>query len=375
MSPVRFGMIGGGRRAFNYVHLTKILPERFALSSVLIRNPEKRDAVAQRFSVPVCGDLDELLASKPQFVVVSVPRPVAPDLTKELRSRDMPVLSETPPALDLEGLIALYKQTDSGRMVQVSEQFHLMPMHNARVAVVRSGVLGTATEAQVSCAHGYHGMSLLRKLLDVSFEPVTITARRFSTPIVNPNKEDALKEEQQEQEHQILAWLDYGNKLGVFDFTHSQYFTRLRSARTLVRGNLGEISGTTVRYLNNELKPIIAELIRHDSGDDPRLKDPWGNRVTSETTQFAWGWMEQRSHKGITLGDEWIYVNPFFPGLMSDDEVGIAHCLQGMAEYVDGGPSFYSLAEAAQDHYLSMMTDKAAETGTPVLAERQVWSC
>jgi len=372
MSPVRFGMIGGGSRASGYVHLTKILPERFALSSVLIRNPEKRGAVAQRFDVPVCGDLDSLLASKPQFVVVSVPRAVAPDLTKELRRRDVPVLSETPPAPDLEGLIALYRQTDSGRMVQVSEQFHLMPMHNARVAVVRSGMLGTATEAQVSCAHGYHGVSLLRRLLEVSFEPVTITARRFNAPIVNPNIEDALKEE---QEYQTLAWLDYGNKLGVFDFTRSQYFTRLRSARILVRGDLGEISGTTVRYLNNELKPMIAELIRHDSGDDPRLKDRWGNRVTSETTEFAWGWMEQRSHKGITLGDEWIYVNPFFPGHMSDDEVGIAHCLQLMAEYVDGGPSFYSLAEAAQDHYLGMMIDKAAETGVPVLAEPQVWSC
>lgn len=374
MSPVRFGMIGGGRRAYCYVHLTKMLPERFALSSVMIRNPEKRDAYAQQFDVPVCGDIDALLASKPQFVVVSVPREVAPEITSELRRRGVPVLTETPPAIDLEGLIALYKDTDSGRMVQVSEQFHLMPMHNARVAVVRSGILGTATEAQISCAHGYHGVSLLRKLLDVSFEPVTITARQFSARIVNPDKEDALEEEQQEQEHQILAWLDYGNKLGVFDFTGSQYFTRLRSARILVRGNLGEISGTTVRYLNNELKPEIAELIRHDSGDDPRLTDPWGNRVASETSQFNWGWIEPQSHKGVTLGDEWVYVNPFFPVSMSDDEVGIAHCLQRMAEYVDGGPSFYSLAEAAQDRYLGMMIDKAAETGEPIIAEPQVWS-
>jgi predicted dehydrogenase len=371
MSPVKFGIVGGGRRACNYVRLAKVLPERFELSSMLIRNPAKMDAAAQKFDVPVCGDLDGLLSSRPKFVVVSVPRSTAPELIKELRRRDMPVLSETPPALDLEGLVALYRETDSGRMVQVSEQFHLMPIHNARIAVVRSGMLGTPTEAQVSCAHAYHGISLLRKLLDVSFERVTITAHRFSAPIVDPQEECVFKEE---QENQTLAWLDYGSKLGVYDFTRSQYFTRLRSARILVRGNLGEISGTTIRYLNNELKPEIAELIRHDSGDDPRLTDSWGNRVTSETTQFAWGWMEQQSHKGIMLGKEWIYANPFFPVHMSDDEVGIAHCLQRMVEYVEGGPSFYSLAEAAQDHYLGMMIDKAVETGKPVVAEPQVWS-
>jgi hypothetical protein len=46
-----------------------------------------------------------------------------------------------------------------------------------------------------------------------------------------------------------------------------------------------------------------------------------------------------------------------------------------MAEYVEGGPSFYSLAEAVQDHYLGMMIEEAAETGMPILAEPHVWSC
>lgn len=373
MSPVRFGLIGRGR-GFSYAHLTKLLADHFTLSSALVRNAARREAMAQRLNVPVCANLDELLASEPQFVVVAVPREVAPELTMELRRRNVPVLTETPPAADLEGLIQLYKQTDSGTMVQVSEQFHLMPMHSARIAVARAGMLGNLTEAHVSCAHGYHGISVLRKLLGVTFETATITATRFSSQIVNTTKENASGELQQDEEHQTLAWLDYGNKLGIFDFARTQYSTRLRSARIMARGDRGEISGTTVRYLNNDLKPSIAELVRHDSGDDPRLTDSWGNRVTSETTEFVWGWIEPRSHKGITLGNEWVYSNPYFPAYMSDDEVAIAHCLQRMAEYVEGGPPFYSLAEAAQDHYLGMMIEKAIETGKPVIAEPKVWS-
>jgi hypothetical protein len=260
-------------------------------------------------------------------------------------------------------------------MVQVSEQFHLMPMHNARIAVASSGLVGRVSEVHVSCAHGYHGISLMRKLLGVDFQPVTVTARRFVSEMVNPTSDDNLQEKQSQQEKQIIASFDYGDRLGLFDFTGSQYFTRLRSARIMARGDRGEISGTTVRYLNDNLKPVIAELVRHDSGDDPRLTDAWGNRVTSETTEFVWGWTEPRSHEGITLGTEWIYSNPFFPVPMSDDEVAIAHCLERMAEYVEGGPSFYSLAEAAQDHYLNMMMmEKVADTGKPSITEQQIWS-
>ncbi|MNH40721.1 hypothetical protein D3C79_1020770 [compost metagenome] len=46
-----------------------------------------------------------------------------------------------------------------------------------------------------------------------------------------------------------------------------------------------------------------------------------------------------------------------------------------MGEYAEGrGPSFYSLAEAAQDHYLALMIGRAIETGETIIAERQIWA-
>jgi hypothetical protein len=58
---------------------------------------------------------------------------------------------------------------------------------------------------------------------------------------------------------------------------------------------------------------------------------------------------------------------------LSDDEIAIASCLDSMARYLETGNSFYSLAEASQDHYLSLMIDEAAKSGKTLKSLGQVW--
>ncbi|MHB1000808.1 MAG: Gfo/Idh/MocA family protein [Armatimonadota bacterium] len=367
MTQTRFAVIGGGGRTHQFLRVARQLPDLFTVSSVLVRNSEKREKLAQEWDVPTSSTLDELISSKPKFVVVCVSWESSPMLIKELFDRNVPVLSETPPAPNLEGLIQLYQQTDKGRMVQVSEQYHLRSMHHARILVAQSGLLGNITGAQVSAGHGYHGMSIMRKLLGVNFEPVEITAKVFTSPVVTSDASG----EKRTEEYQTLGWLDYGNKLGVFDFTFSQYSTKIRASRILVRGDRGEIDNTTVRYLGQDAMPISTELIRHETFINSETDDCRENFVASEIHRSA---HDTRYLKGITLGDDWIYYNPFFPAHLSEDQIAVATFLHRMSIYVDGGPSFYSLAEAAQDHYLGMMIEKAVETGMPMIAEPQVWS-
>lgn len=368
MTQTKFAVIGGGHRALQFLRVARQLPDLFTVSSVFMRDSEKREKLAQEWDVPTSSTLDELLTSKPEFVVVNVSYDVAPMFIKELFDRGIPALTETPPAHPLEGLIQLYQQTDKGRMVQVSEQYHQRPMHLARILTVQSGLLGSITEAQVSAGHGYHGVSIMRKLLGVDFEPVKIVARRFAAPVIT--SDDGSNEERSE-ECQTLAWLDYEGKLGVFDFASSQYSTRIRASRIMVRGDRGEIDNTTVRYLDQNAAPITTELTRNEAVSDSDTQECKCSFVASEIHGAA---HNTSLLKGITLGDKWIYRNPFFPAELSDDRVAVATFLQRMAEYVKGGPSFYSLAEAAQDHYLGMMIDKAAKTGVPVIAEPQVWA-
>lgn len=59
---------------------------------------------------------------------------------------------------------------------------------------------------------------------------------------------------------------------------------------------------------------------------------------------------------------------------MSDDEIAVASCLIGMDRYLDGGPDFYSLAEAAQDHYISLMIERALASSETVRTTSQPWA-
>lgn len=356
MSKIVFGIIGGGWRADFYLRIAKEIPDLFQVSGMVVRDENKARAIENKWGVKTFRTLDPFLDEVSfSFVVLSVPWPVCPLLITELTQRGIPVLSETPPAPDLDGLIALHHSIDNKAKVQVAEQYLFQPMHAARIAVARSGKLGEITQAQVSAAHGYHGISLIRHLLGIRFKDAVITARRFVSPIVEgPNRSGPPKEEKRSQSSQHIAILDFGDQLGVFDFTGDQYFSWIRKPRVLVRGDRGEIVNSEVSYLHDFQTPIYSELKRVNAGENGNLEGYY--------------------HKGIVSGTEWVYINPFIPGRLTDDEIAIATSLTKMDHYVKGGPSFYSLAEASQDHYLGMMIDHALKTNSTVTTTQQPWA-
>ncbi|HEY5467393.1 MAG TPA: hypothetical protein VIL27_10220 [Clostridia bacterium] len=45
-----------------------------------------------------------------------------------------------------------------------------------------------------------------------------------------------------------------------------------------------------------------------------------------------------------------------------------------MDAYVHGGSSFYSLAEASQDHYLALMVDRAGKNKETIETQTQPWA-
>jgi predicted dehydrogenase len=356
MDQSSYGIIGGGWRAEFYLRIAQALPQRFRVRGMMVRDGAKGQALEARWGVHTYRTLDELLeAGGLDFVVVSVPWPVTPVMLRELARRGMPALSETPPAPDLEGLIALHELTEQGARIQVAEQYPFQPLHAARLAIARSGKLGQITQAQVSAAHGYHGMSLIRQLLGITFQGVTIWAREFASPIVaGPGRGGPPTAERITTSRQTIAYLDFGNRLGVYDFTGDQYFSWIRSDRVLVRGDRGEIKDHQLSYLRDFQTPIYCELTRVDAGH-------YGN-------------LEGYYHKGILAGGEWVYENPFVPARLTDDEIAVATCLDRMAAYAAGGSGFYDLPQASQDHYLSLLLAEAVATGEQVVAEPQPWA-
>lgn len=353
---VRFGIIGGGWRAAFYLRAARECPAHFEVAGVAVRDGTKGAALEQAWGIPTYRTPAEMLEKRtPEFVVVSVPWPVTPVMLKLLAEREMPALCETPPAPDLPGLLEVAALAAGGARIQVAEQYQFQPLHAARLALLASGKLGRITQAQVSSCHGYHGVSLIRKYLDVHFETVTIRARRFTSPIVKgPTRAGPPAEEKIADSVQTIAWLDFGDRLGVYDFAGAQYMSWIRAPRVLLRGERGEIVDKTVRYLKDFETPLAFELVRSDAGPDGNL--------------------EGHYHKGILAGDSWAYRNPFVGARLTDDELAVATCLAGMSGYVREGTSFYDVAEACQDHYLGVLIDESAESGTLVTSTAQPWT-
>jgi len=356
MKPIEFAVVGAGWRTEFFLRIVRALPDRFRIVGLTVRNAEKAKAVEGAWGVATFPDVDGLLAGcHPGFVIVSVPQPVAPEIIAELVSRNVVVLTETPPAPTRDGLLNLWKLVERGAHIQVAEQYTRQPLHAARLALVRSGRLGEPTFAHVSACHGYHGTSLIRHFLDIGFEPATITARAFEADIVaGPGRGGPPTSEKVAKSRQVIAQLDFGGKLGVFDFTGDQYFSWIRSLGVVVRGSRGEIRDHGARWLEAFDEPVRCALMRQDAGEDGNLEGIW--------------------HKGYSAGAEWLYRNPFPYAPLSDDEIAIATVLHGMQDYVEGGNEVYGFAEAAQDQALSLAINEAVETGRKVEIERQPWA-
>jgi predicted dehydrogenase len=355
MAPIRFGLIGAGWRAEFFLRVAQARPDFFECVGIVSRSPGKAAALAQRFSTrSFDGWRDMIGVTRPDYVVISVPWATAPELLRDLTREGMPVLSETPPAPTIEALDELWKTLGGSARVQIAEQYAFQPHHAARLGLVYSGKLGPISQVQISVAHGYHGINLLRRFLGVGFEGARLSGRRFRSRVVAGagRQGPPTKEEIREVDQDIVTF-DYDGKLGIFDFTGEQYFSYIRDPRLLVRGERGELFNDGAVYLADANTPVRVRFERHEGGQGGNL--------------------EGKHLKGIQCGEEWLYRNLFAPATLPDDDIAVATCMLLMGDYARGGDSFYSLAEACQDTYLSFLAGEAAQNGSAT-AERKVWA-
>ncbi len=353
---VRFGIVGSGWRVRFFLRAAQALAGRVEVAGLAARRPQRAVDLAAEYGVPLYRSLSEMIAAQaPDFVVTSVSSAANPHIVRQLVEQDMPVLSETPPAGTVAEMGPLWALQEQGARIQVAEQYWRQPHHAARLAFAHSGRLGRVSQAHVSAAHGYHGISLMRRFLGVGGELPTVSARRFVSPIVQgPSRQGPPSQEKVTESDQILAAFNFGDRLGVLDFTSDQYFSWIRGQRLLVRGEQGEIIDDQAVYLQDYRSPIHVTFTRHSAGPEGNLE---GNYL-----------------KGIQAGEQWWYRNPAMPAELSDDEIAVADLLLRMADYVRGGDAVYSLAEACQDRYLDILAGQAAESGEPVQAQPQPWS-
>ena len=358
--PCRFAVVGAGWRSQFFLRLAARLPSRLAACAVVARRPEVAAAVREQWGVPTYPDLAGLLDAErgrlPEFAVTGLPRTANADAVRTLVARGVPVLSETPPAPDLPALHDLWRDVGAAGLVQVAEQYHLMPGHAARRALVGSGAIGVPSQVQVSSTHDYHAVSLIRFLLGIGHEPAVVHARRFTGPLVDPlNRAGWTDDATAKPAGTTIATLDFGSASGVYDFTDNQWHNPLRGRRILVRGSHGELDGDDVTWLADARTVLHGRLERRQTGHDLDLD----------------GYDTQH----IAFGAKVLWRNPFEGLRWADEEIAIGSLLLGMAGWVRGeGPPPYPLAQGCQDHALALAIHQAVATAEAVRVEPGPWA-
>ena len=347
MSRISFCLVGGGWRAQFYLRVARALPDLFSVTGILVRDRAKAETIERTWGVRTYRDVEALTKhGEPQFCVTCLPWAANPETILRLVNLGVPVLSETPPAPDVPGLKGLVERVRGSRgLVQVAEEYHLRPLHIAQSEIIRRGLMGAVHHASVSVGHGYHGISLMRRLLGVAFEPARIHSFAFTYPIVQgPGKEGPPTREQVVEEKQELYVFQFpGERVGLVDFAGSQYFGWIRSDRLLVRGDRGQIEWDEVLMLKDFATPLRLRLERVESGRYGNLAAP--------------------SLQGFRFGDSWIWRNSY-PAPLMDDEIALCEVLSRMGAYVETGAEFYPLAEGAHDHYLYLRAQESADRGS-----------
>lgn len=341
-----FVVVGAGWRAEMFWRLAAGLPGLECLGAV-VRTPRE-------LPVPALRSLDEV---RPDFVVTAVPWEANPGVIRAAVDRALPVLAETPPAPDLAGLRALWDDVGGSGLVQVAEQYRLVPAHAARLAAVRAGVIGTPTQVQVSSTHQYHAVSLIRGYLGAGRGAVTVRASRTTAPLVDPLTRDGWTgDDTPKPATTTIATLDLGDgRSGLYDFTGNQWHNQLRFRRIVVRGTHGELRDDEVVRLLGPETIARTPLVRRQTGYDLDL-----DGFETDT---------------VTLGGDVLFRNTLRGRRWNDEEIAIATQLGQTAAWVRGeGPEPYPLADGIHDHQVALAIEEAADTDRTVTTTTEAWT-
>ena len=345
----RFAIVGTGWRAEYFWRLAAALD---GLDCVGMVSRAPKD-----LPVPVYVSLDECLtATKPDFVVTAVPWEVTPSLVVSLVEQGVRVLAETPPAPDLDGLRSLWAAVGTSGLVQVAEQYTRMPAHAARLALVRSGAIGSPTRVDVSSTHQYHAVSLIRTLLGVGRGPVEVRAMRTVAPLADPlSREGWANPVETRQTTTTIATITFtGGGFGVYDFTDNQWHNQLLNRRLLVRGTTGELSDDEVVRLAADRTIVRTPLVRRQTGYDLDL--------------------DGFDTDHITCGADVLYRNPYQGQRWNDEEIAIATLLADTAAWATGdGPPPYPLADGIEDHRIALAIEESADKDAVARVAAEPW--
>ena len=186
------------------------------------------------YDVPIFDTLERLLETDFDFIVSYVNKRGICNTVRELCSKNIPVLTETPIGTSISEIDEFWAEIKSDWRVQVAEQFHFQPRNAAIKSVIESGILSEITQVQLSCCHDYHAASLIRFFLGTGDKMPEASSFTLPDTVTRYNSRgDLLKEPQTVTSDEKFVVLRFKNKTAVYGFNYEQYFSDIRRSQIL----------------------------------------------------------------------------------------------------------------------------------------------
>ncbi|MCM1321400.1 MAG: Gfo/Idh/MocA family oxidoreductase [Bacteroides sp.] len=354
MNRKKFIIIGSGWRSLFYWRIACVCPDRLEMTAMLCRSEEKAHFMRTRCGIPAVTSEEICEKSRPDYVVVAVNKASIASVAEYWLKKGYPVLCETPAAGNLNALRRLWSLSRSGARLQVAEQYHRMPLFAAAVCALKKGYLGEPYAMDISCAHDYHAISLMRRCLGTGLTQVRISAKQFMFPVeATDSRNGALFDGKIDSLPRLHAVFEFaGGKTAFYDFCGVQYHSFIRGKYFRIQGPRGELTAEKMLYTNEQHIP---------------------QEIPLAYEKCAAG----KNAGKICAGTEVLYENSFFENdaqkAFNDDEAALASLLMDMNRYVETGAELYPLCEALEDAYLALLLHQAAASGKTVRSHRQPW--
>jgi len=121
-----------------FLRISLVLSAQFEVTSVFFRNKEKEAEFSQTHSVPTALTIKECLSTNPGFVVIAIGRDGNTEMVKRLIPYGIPMLVETPPAMNLNDLHSLWDiSIKQDAKIQIAEQYFLQPLYEAKLKALK----------------------------------------------------------------------------------------------------------------------------------------------------------------------------------------------------------------------------------------------
>ena len=317
-------VVGSGWRAFTWYNIIEKMPG-VRLATVVCRNAEKAEKIKQTYpQARVVSDISEI--KNADHVLLCVNKASNVDVAENLLAKGFSVFCETPAGITPDEREKLKKYV--GKEFQITEQYPLRPRLAAIKKLCEKGYFGKVHTVEVSCCHSYHAAAVVRAFLQTEKNLPEITKIAINDEYYESDGRNGKKPPELKEHKRVMALLDFGDRRAIYDFSHAQYFSRIRSERFAVKGTAGEcVDGKGHTLKNGSELPF--EIMPVFSGVDCGLHAPELEKIVCD--------------------GEILFENPFIGCRFSEEEIAMASWLNEAIKSFDEDKPIYPASEGAID--------------------------